>query len=327
MCLILAIIRKISVYAQHRMFMIVQEDDIESFLVPFQGREKLVEMLDLTVTDLLVLYYLLRYVRPVVRFTLLQDINSCLGPMGKISPSRLYSSLQRLEKKELVTFIEGHGKSTSKDILATVKAQKAISEVLQFSLISIINFFDLTSKLVPEVRKRLEQINFDSLLLVNLERDIDIRILEVIEQNAGSVYLLATDEEYNNSIARGMNSKIAHCLRQGSKILVKNNTFENIVVMGTSFHAIDSGPLQNFFSELKRVLKPHGTFIFTSTKPLPDDQHFIIESMRQFLSNSPYTKMISENNLKEFLKSLNLQDIDILDFKGLLVGWGRKNSS
>ena len=303
--------------------MFAQEDDIESFLVPFQGRENLAEMLDLTVTDLLVLYYLLRYVRPVVRFTLLQDINACLGPMGKISPSRLYSSLQRLEKKELVTFMEGQGKSTSKDIVATVKAQKAISEILQFSLISIINFFDLTSKLVPEVRNKLAQVNFQSLLLVNLERDLDIRILEVIGQSAASVSLLATDEEYSNSLARGMNPKIEQCQRKGSIIHAKDNSFENIVVTGASFHALDSGPLQNLFSELKRVLVSEGFFICTSTKPLPDSQHFIIESMKQFLSDSPYTKMASESSLKMFLKTLGLYEIDLLDFKGLLVGWGR----
>ena len=297
----------------------------EKLPVIVKGPNYLDETLDLNVIDLLVLYYLLRYPKPIIRSILLSDINSCLSLSNQLYPSRLYSSLQRLEKKQLVVYSQGHKNTTSKDVQATEKAKKIISEVNRFTIMSNADFYELTLKIFPSLLQKLGSQKFQKLLIVNLEKDLDIRILELIETISISSRLLSTDDDYRSSIERGMSNKILQCHVINNTINENDAFFDGIIVIGANINFIDNTYSERkFFEELNRVLRTDGQLLCTSIKKLKNLDHFIYRKMQENLSQSIFSTLIDEDDLKTFLERLQLKEIVISEFDGLLIGQGKK---
>ncbi|MFX0061546.1 MAG: hypothetical protein ACFFC7_05110 [Candidatus Hermodarchaeota archaeon] len=293
------------------------------------------DILDLTVFDIFVLFYLMIFSGGSVRFALLQDLNAYFSHSRQnvpssakfrkqLSPSSFYNILKKLEKKGLTASID-KGRNV-RTVEATPLAREALKMVSLFTLAAS---FDLTKEFafLEEVMikefdighlKSLLFISIDSFYLVPMIKKFSE--LEFIE----TLYVLADEEILERYFDRDIkNIRISTTLN--SVIREPNDFFEATFIY--RYRAIEdfygmSG--KALLREAVRITKPEQPVILVSWTGKEQLDNSIVSSLiEELMDSSPFFFEISKHEVIEDMKNAGISEPKIYDLRGGFLAWGR----
>ena len=293
------------------------------------------KFLDLSLREILLLFFIMRYPGEIQRNALREEVNDYLKK--DFSPSSFYNILEKLEKKGLIVIKDG------KIINVTEEAKTIIFELNRLTLICQIDFRSITEGIVPLILKKLstsvtpaiqqkfsqgnEKV-FSETLILNLEIMMDVNVLNVLKENiTEKMFILSTENEYKRYQARGLEEGIHQSALFDNKIREANEFFDSIIVIGYSSLSKYPEKMKLLLKEeLKRVLKKGGLlFLVSDMHPqIKDDQHFLTKMINKLINQTDFLAIINKEDLFDDLQELGFKHYDALDHNGMIVGWGVK---
>lgn len=292
------------------------------------------EFLDLSLREILVLFFIMRYPGEIQRNALREEVNDYLKK--DFSPSSFYNILDKLEKKDLIIIKEG------KIAQVTDRAKSIIFELNRITLICQIDFRSMTERLIPQIIHKLEisplpaiknrMVNissgkkiFASALVINLEIMMDVNVLNVIQENiTDNLFVLSTSIEFKRFQSRGLQENIQQSNIIGNKIREVNEFFDAVIVIG--YMHLDKYPEKTkdlLLNDLKRVLKKQGLlFLVSDTHPQIKGEHFLSNMLNKLILETDFLAIIDKEELMKDIVELGFKNQDAIEYNGMIVGWG-----
>ena len=283
-------------------------------------------VLNLSVTQIIMLQLLEQNLKIPVRFALLQDLNDfILDPKHEISPSSFYNSLKKLEGLGLIQTLKGKGKKIG--LKSTSKAKKAIRLINKFTLPWAVSLNELLSNMIPELIQKVglpteESEKADNLIILSFDGRMDPNMYRYFQDNwSKEIYFLADDITTKKLKKRGIigfhQSKFTYKIREA------NDFFDACAIYhyqrGMNIYGIENKEL---LKELNRVMKPGGALVVQTVAPLPNVGNVYIDSLAELYSSQPFFYSCKEEDLVQDLRDAGFKDVDSMEHKGFIFSWG-----
>ncbi len=282
------------------------------------------EVLDLTVTEMLILQYLQKYTGPTVRIALLETINAILSGEKKIPSSSFYNKLDKLRKRGLIEYVEDKEGKSDKMIQATELASDAMDIIKELSFYGSVNIYQLNTEYIPKFLEYIGLDHVDNVILINLEEGIDIRTIKLIDNFTDKTFLVCDDETYERYIHRGIMSNIIQSKVIDGRIREPDNFFDGCLIVGYEIRKHDKIPAKNWLIEGLRVIKPGGLFMVATVEAIPKIDHFLIQNILSDLAHKSLITQITKEKLKEDIEGVGVKDLQIFTYSGVILALGRK---
>lgn len=286
-------------------------------------------VLDLSVTQIIMLQILGQNLKIPVRFALLQDLNEfILDPKHEISPSSFYNSLKKLEGLGLIQKIKGKDNVGKKiGLKSTFKAQQAIRLINKLTLPWAVSLNELYSNMIPELIQKVglptkESEKAENLFILSFDGRMDPNMFRYFQDNwSKEIYFLADDITTKKLKKRGITG--FHQSRFTNKIREANEFFDACCLYhyqrDTNIYRIQ---YQELLKEVKRVMQPGGALVAQTLAPLPNVGNIYVDSLSELYSNQPFFYSCKKENLLQDLKDAGFKDIDSMEYKGVIFSWG-----
>jgi hypothetical protein len=297
------------------------------------------EISTLSIIDIITLQKLIDHPRPVLRFSLYQEINHYLSIYhsnysstsseselsSPLSTSSFYNRLNSLETKGLVQFKKKKVKGTIKIVAvkATEKAKTSIFGLIGHLLSMTLVDNSLLVEIFTQVSKKFEIAENANILAVNLSEAIDFKLMNFGAKITNNMYLLAEESVIDNLKKMGIDqlkfsSMIDRSLRE------PNDVFNYAIIPQYEKNPRFFGLSRiEILKELRRVVKPDGYVTVLVRSPMPEIPNYyakmILEKYEETIAGQIFT---SEELTSDFVES-GFSDIEVLDFNGIYVGMGR----
>ena len=276
-------------------------------------------VLDLSVTELLVLQFLMRHQVPIVRIVLLETLNSVFTHGKKIPPSSFYHKLDKLIKRGFVKKFE------DQKIQVTEMGRMIIYEMHRITALASVDALSITQEMTPKFLEESGLGVVPSLLIVNLEEGFDVRMIDHLSNYGDESYIVANDEVYRSYKARDMDKRIKQTKHLGAKIREANDFFDGVIILGYDCNIlIEERPTREWLAEAMRVIKPGAFIVVSSVDEIPETDHFIADALIKNINESKLLHKVGPDELVEELKSVGLEAPKVFTHKGLVLGWGTK---
>lgn len=288
-------------------------------------------VMNLSVTQIIMLQILGQNLRIPVRYALLQDINDfILDPKHEISPSSFYNSLKKLERLGLLQKVDSSDTGGKKiGLKSTSKAQKAIKLINQLTLPWAISLNELFGSMIPELIQRVglpteESEKADNLFVVSFDGRMDPNIYRYFKDNwSKEIYILADDITTKKLKKRGMVG--FHQSKFHNKIREANDFFDGCCLYRyqreKNIYGIEYDKL---LKEVNRVMKPGEIIVAQTLTPLPKTGNIYMDSLSELYSNQPFFYSCREEDLKQDLRDAGFEGINSMEHKGVIFSWGNK---
>lgn len=291
------------------------------------------EFIDLSLREILVLFFIMRYPGKMLRNSLREEVNDYLKK--DFNPSSFYNILEKLEKKDLIIVEDG------KIVQVTQKASDIISELNRLTLICQIDFRGMTENIIPLIlerinsspltKQKIQNFNpqgnkiFSRTLVINLEIMMDISVLNTIhEQITENLYILSTANEFKRYQARGLSEDIQQSQIIGTKIRETNEFFDSVIIIGytcLSKYPEKMGILLK--NDLKKVMKKGSIlFLVSDTHFRVKGEHFLVDLINKIMVESDFLAVTEKEELFTDIQELGFKNHDALELNGMIVGWG-----
>jgi len=286
-------------------------------------------VLDLSVTQIIMLQILAQNLKLPVRFTLLQDLNEfILDPKHEISPSSFYNSLKKLEGLGLLEKIKGKDNVGKKiGLKSTSKAQQAIRLINKLTLPWAISLNELYSNMIPELIQKVglpteESEKAENLFILSFDGRMDPNMFRYFQDNwSKEIYFLADDKTTKKLKKRGITG--FHQSRSTNKIREANEFFDACCLYhyqrDKNIYGIE---YQELLKEVNRVMQPGGALVAQTLAPLPKVGNIYIDSLSELYSSQPFFYSCKEENIIQDLNDAGFKDIDSMEYKGVVFSWG-----
>jgi len=282
------------------------------------------DYIDLTITQIIILFLLRVYPHGTIRFTIFQELNRRLSVDDKISPSSFYNSIKKLEKKKLISCQRNENGQITR-----IKIKPKTDLILnQAGQTLILGFMDFRKNVIPQVLPYYKEIigvtekPYESLLVISSEMTYD-RMFTITDEIAKNVHAIVYDEVYDIYYKGGtdfIRTEILH-----KKIREPNDTFDLVIISpyfkADSFFGLSR---ENLLQEALRVIKPNGRLIIITGDKLPQVDHILIELFINMISSTFGLLTISEEELKKDFEAASILNYEISSYKGFLITAARK---
>lgn len=300
-----------------------------------ENEENILEkFLDLSLREILLLFFIMRFPGEILRNALREEVNDYLKK--DFSTSSFYNILEKLEKKKLIIVKDG------KIVQVTEQAKKIIFELNRLTLICQIDFRGITENIIPLVLNRLgnssipaisERIKnsssgtriFSQTLILNLEIMMDVNVLNAIKDSiTEKLFVLSTVTEFKRYQSRGLDEKIQQSQILDEKIREANEFFDAIIIIGyTSLSKYPEKTKLLLMNELKRVVKRGGIlFLVSDIHPEIKGEHFVLDMVNKLIRNADFLAIINKDDMLNDIAELGFTNHDAIEHKGMIVGWG-----
>lgn len=294
------------------------------------------KFLDLSLREILVLFFIMRYPGKLQISSLREEVNDYL--QKDFSTSSFYNIIEKLSEKKNLIVINDDGKIAD----VTENAKKIIEELNRLTLICQVDFRGMTENLIPEILDKLGDIQlpegqkvsdlrttgqklFTNTLVLNLEIMMDVSVLNTImDKITDHLFILSTPNEFKRYQARGLSPAIEQSQIIQSNIREANDFFDAIIIIG--FNCLSAYPkkMNKFLnSELKRVLKKGGMlFLVSDTHFNIKEKHFLVDLLNKIMIKSDFLAVTEKTSLYEDIEELGFKNPDAIEHNGMIVGWG-----
>lgn len=285
------------------------------------------DLLDLSVAELLILQFMLRFQTPILRKVLLETLNHTMGEEKSISSSSFYNMTKKLSERGLIVSVD------KKEILATPKARDVIRTINRLTAIASIDGMQLIEEMLPKFAQvaNLKPGGRDRQLIINLESGMDIRMTHAIASFAQRSFIASDDLAYQSYLDRGMPTNIEQTKldkHDEKMIRERDEYFDAVILLGFDCNKnYRDIPTQQWMEESERVLAPGGLIIASSTEDLPVTNHFLADGLIENIRDSELMGNVGREQLIEEMNKIGIDDAAIFAHKGLLIGWGHKQST
>ncbi|MFX0071658.1 MAG: helix-turn-helix transcriptional regulator [Candidatus Hermodarchaeota archaeon] len=257
-------------------------------------------------------------------YELLNEIRNC----GRFtySTGSLYPTLKRLEKKGYVKTRIQEKEDTSDRVYysTTTEGIMMLKNIMQYILTIIDrNTWDEIKELRELVILKAEIKNGD--VVIDFSDAIgELFVIEISEKvgSSGKVYLIADNEGQKKWFESFfLSSKI-----ENVRIVIGQIPYDKIisssvdsVVQLIGLHHFED-PIK-IINEMKRIVKPGGKIVISDMKKI---DHVIFNSMCNLFHPKNQRLGTSMQELNEYLNKLNLENIEIYEWHGMILGVGTK---
>ncbi len=300
-----------------------------------ENEENILEkFLDLSLREILLLFFIMRFPGQIQRNSLREEMNDYLKK--DFSPSSFYNILEKLEKKGLIIVKDG------KIAQVTDLAKELIFELNRLTLICQIDFRSLTEGIiplvlqkltrstVPEIKRRMEYSKsgkklFPQTLVLNLEIMMNVNLLNAIKETiTDRLFVLSTVTEFKRYQSRGLIENIQKSNMIENRIREPNEFFDAVIIIGyTRLSNYPNKTQQLLTEELKRVVKKGGIlFLVSDIHPQIKSEHFISEVINKLLKEADFLAIINKEDMLKDIAQLGFTTQDAIEYKGMIIGWG-----
>ncbi|MBD3193426.1 MAG: methyltransferase domain-containing protein [Candidatus Lokiarchaeota archaeon] len=302
---------------------------------------------DLSLMEILTLNLLLKYPKPVVRYTLYLDVKNSLKSKSmeteftierdlggsearfykflieikKLSTSSFYHSLTNLEKKGLVRF-----NRNSSNKIKTVESTKLTRDVVNFIFKSytslIIDDFQFEQNLAEEINRRFEKKQFDMAMIIWLKDYIELGLIEFFQTHVNQLYFLGNDSIISN--IEKFNIPGLQYSRFHNKMIREPDGIYDLIVLPNYNSNIDISGINriDLLKEVSRIAKKGGKIILITRSDVELTTNFyanrLLSLYREMIESKG--RLFTPRELEEDLKKADLNIIEIFDYQGLLIG-------
>lgn len=241
-----------------------------------------------------------------------------------LSTSSFYSSLVKLESLNLIRFNKNRKNKieTVETTPQTLTAMNLIyNSLLRLRMMTDIN---LSSLNVKKFLKVYNANHFKNLLLILGNEGFNSTLLENICETVDELYIISSEEETINDLIDLDYKKIKISTIHNGLIREPENVFEACFFPLNSKNNKVLGLTQSeLLRELVRVVEPEGHVFILSRADFPHTNHgladFILDTYKESINGYTY----SEENVKALLESAGLQDVEVVNMEGMLIGTGK----
>ncbi|MCE7734848.1 MAG: hypothetical protein GPJ54_08235 [Candidatus Heimdallarchaeota archaeon] len=284
---------------------------------------KLHDFLDLSVSELLILYYLQRTTEPILRFELLEEINALIGPEKQLHASSFYLKLDKLESKKLIKYIRSGKKKLL--VVANPISKSVLNQINKFTYFAKLDTFQSLRSFAPNIQKRVKFNSEGSLLIISFEDQLDRRKINLLVSQVKEGYILAEDAPFKRFTARSKDTTIYQTKIHNDNIREAENFFDTCVIQGYGKNVKFSGyDGYHWLTEAIRVLKVGGHCVVISISDIPETGHIIADSVLNELRNSNMLSPMTYDELSAELEKSDLIDIQVIEHRAVLIGIGKK---
>ncbi|MFW9995158.1 MAG: hypothetical protein ACFFD4_24185 [Candidatus Odinarchaeota archaeon] len=298
-----------------------------------EKRLTLNDILDLTVFDVFVLFYLLIFSGGSVRFALLQDLDTFFSTSRgggsldfkfkkQLSPSSFYNTLKKLEKKGLTITVDKGG--NVRTVEATPLAREALKTISLFTLAASFDLSKEFSFLEEAMIKEFGMGHLESLLFVSLDRFYLLTMVKKFSKSEfiDTLYILADEEILERYFDKEL-ADIQLSTILSSRIREPNDFFEGTLIY--RYRAIDdfygiTG--RELLKEAVRVTKPGQPVIVVSWTGMETDNSIIGSVIEELLAASPFFFKTTKQEVMDDMKNAGISEPKILDLRGGFLAWG-----
>ena len=312
---------------------------------------KMRDLISISMLQIKILQIISHYSKPVIRHTLYLELKGILQTKketdtqqlfsesfdkkvnGKhnLSTSTFYSNLNDLEQKGLLAFNKNKkGKITT--IRTTQLTESFLTHLNQYFLLNLIKDDEFDVLASEKIIEKIENYHFkqeNSILSVWIHENPELSLIEYFSKNFNNVYNLSTADIKEKLIKSDLQDLDFTRIRDGS-IREPNNAFDLTIMQGYNENLKFYGLSQNeILKELVRVTKPGGVIfihvrIFLSkTGPSLIDRVITNEIISLYNDSiNRQGKALTKNQLKNAMKEVDLEKLQIFEEQGILIGIG-----
>ncbi len=282
------------------------------------------DYLDMTITQVFTLIIVNSFPAGVIRYTILQSLNTLFSPHNRISASSFYHSLEKLEKQGLIEFIRDE-KGKISLVRGTKKSSEALNHIGHINVMSGVNI----GKIIADFSiKILEFIGLESQedrgLIISKDLSLDLHLYPFIEQYVKNIHCLSSNTDFNRYIVP-YSEKINQTTVINKKIREPNDEF-NVTFLPTYYPTEDFFGMNDdeFWQEVVRVTKPGGLIITLSFREMVKQDNFLLDGIIDQFSTNPMIGFTTKEKIKHSMLKARINEVNIADFQGILLAVGRK---
>ncbi|MFW9990979.1 MAG: hypothetical protein ACFFD4_02850 [Candidatus Odinarchaeota archaeon] len=277
------------------------------------------DIIDLSIAQVFILIILSSFPQGTVRYTVLQSLNSYLEGDRHLSASSFYNSLIKLKKKGFITFKEeDEGKPVVIEL--TRLGTHALNNIGILAILPHSNLMNWVDAFAMGIVNQIN-LNFpvESVLVISQDKTQDLHLYPLIEKYAKHVHTLTSEHDFERYI-RPYSREIHPTTLINKKIREPDDFFDIVFLpsyQGTDYLGLTKLEL---LKEAIRVIKSKGYLLILTIGKPGLTNHFLLDPITKLLQENLFFHCISEEELRKDLESLELENIEVTNRNGILLG-------
>lgn len=289
-----------------------------------KGEVKIGDIIDLSSFEIVILIFLLKHTKPIVRYSLFLTVKNHLNAEKSISTSSFYNSLKKLEQKGLLKFTkleDGKIKSVKK----TALTNKAVNCFLEYILkLRIIEGPEISFNLLKRAQEQVGKI-VETLLIIWTDDFIEGDVIELIASSSKECFIYAREDSHlaiDNLNVR--NLRYTNIFNE--QIREPNEAFDVIYYPFYS-RLPDAGNFTRIelLKEFKRILKKNGTAIILVRKHFLEAEPHYANFIIKIFNDAMVSRTFSEKELNDDFQEAGFTRMHMVEYKGNFLVFGWKN--
>lgn len=299
---------------------------------------------DLSMADIIILQFLARYSNPVVRHTLFNEVKqfiefkersievkenegisqasdkfyNFINLSKKLSPGSFYYSLDKLEKRGLLTT---NGKTGKVSINPTQFTNYIPKLLLKFLINNnIMDSNEYRDDFFKLILKKIEHIHFDRTLSIWLSEYVPLSITNQLSDFTKEMYILSKNE-LNKSNNNKNTDKYRYTEIIGGLFREREDFFDaSFIPVYKKNPKFFNMTRTKILNEVIRVTKPHGYIILVSIADIKMTDNVFINELIKLYKAAYINRTFTAEELLADMGDVGLTDVDVFEHQGLLIG-------
>ena len=297
---------------------------------------------DLSIVEIIILQFLARYSEPVVRHVLFTEVKQFIEfreketPLSlksnlkshkfqefismpkKLSTGKFYYSLDKLEKRGLLTY-DGN---TGKIAVNPTNYTKFIPKLLLKFLINnnVMESTEYRDNFFKIFLDKVENQKFNRILSIWLSEFVPLSILTQISSLSDEIYILSKNE-INHSKTVTNKGKYRYSEIVGGLFREREDffdaTFIPVYKKTPKFYGMNRNKI---LEEVMRVTKPNGYIILIAVADFEMTNNLFINELIKLYKAALINRIYTYDDLYKEMHNNRLKNIDIFEYQGLLIG-------